>query len=114
MPYIDLKTTCNLDNAKKESLKTQFGKAIESFPGKTENWLMVNIEDEKDMWFGGENSTGCCMADIAIFGKATGEAYNKMTSAMTVILSAELNIPPNRIYIKYSEYDRWGWNGGNF
>ena len=48
MPYINLKTTTKVTEEKAEILKAKFGKAIESFPGKTESWLMVGIEDNPD------------------------------------------------------------------
>ena len=37
-----------------------------------------------------------------------------MTAAITDILSKELQIAPNRIYVKYEEVAYWGWNGNNF
>lgn len=114
MPYIDLKTTKTCNNDQCETLKAAFGKAIESFPGKTEAWLMVNIEDAQKLWFKGNSSADSAMVDVALFGKANSSAYDKMTKALTVILSGELGIPTDRIYIKYSEVEHWGWNGNNF
>ena len=45
MPYINLKTTAKVTEEKCERVKTAFGKAIECFPGKSEAYLMVGIED---------------------------------------------------------------------
>ncbi len=114
MPYISVKTTKFVSSKKDDILKTKLGKAIECFPGKTEAWLMVSIEDETKMWFKGDNSADSAMIDVCIFGAAKTDAYDRMTKAVTDIVSEELEISPDKIYIKYSEYDRWGWNGNNF
>ena len=37
-----------------------------------------------------------------------------MTAAVTKIVSEELEIPAQRIYIQYEECSYWGWNGNNF
>ena len=41
-------------------------------------------------------------------------AYNKMTAAVTALLNKELNIPSERIYVKYEEVKYWGYDGSNF
>ena len=30
------------------------------------------------------------------------------------IYETELRIPKDRVYVKYEESDKWGWNGTNF
>ena len=37
-----------------------------------------------------------------------------MTAAVTQILSEELSLAPDRIYVQYEEVNHWGWNGSNF
>jgi len=114
MPYINLKTTKTVAPEKCEALKTAFGKAIESFPGKTEAWLMVGIEDGAKLWFKGDASSDSAIVDVELLGTASRDAAEKMTSVMCDIINRELEISPDRIYIKYREYDKWGWNGSNF
>jgi len=46
MPFIDVKLSESLETEKIESVKTELGKAIPLLPGKSENYLMVNIEPE--------------------------------------------------------------------
>ncbi len=114
MPYINLKTTKKVSSDNCEALKTAFGKAIECFPGKSEAWLMVGIEDEKKLWFRGDASADSALVDVELLGTASKEASEKMTSIMCDIINRELGISPDRIYVKYKEYDKWGWNGSNF
>lgn len=114
MPYIQLKTTAKLSDEKTAALKTAFGKAIESFPGKTEAWLMVNIEDNKKLWFRGDASADSAMVDVDLLGAVSDEGSARMTAELCRILREELGIQPDRVYVKYTGYEHWGWNGGNF
>ncbi len=114
MPYIDLKTNALITKTAEAGLSSFFAHALEScFPGKTERWLMVNIEGNRAMYFGGKD-TKCAMVSVDILGEQKKSSYEKMTGMICDVLSSELKIDPDRIYIKYSEYDKWGWNGSNF
>ena len=114
MPYIKLTTTAGVDEAKAQTLKAAFGKAIESFPGKTEQWLMVAVEGGKSMWFRGDNSADTAMVEVDLLGSISRPASEKMTAALCDILERELGIAPSRTYVKYTGYADWGWNGANF
>jgi len=114
MPYIKLTTTAKVTDEKCAAIKTKFGKAIESFRGKNESWLMVAVDDEKRMWFRGDNSADSAMVDVELLGAVDPSDSEKMTSRVCALLSEELGIPSDRIYVKYTGYKDWGWNGSNF
>ncbi len=114
MPYIEAKVSCTLTEDKIQQMKTAFGKAIECVPGKNEGWLMVNIEDGKKMFFQGNNNGDTAYISVSIFGKAAKEAYNALTGEICSVVSSIAGISPDRIYVTYDEYDKWGWNGSNF
>lgn len=114
MPYINLKTSCEITKEKELSIKKSFGKAIETFPGKTEKWLMVSFEDNSKLYFHGENKDGIAMVNVSIFGSADSKCYELMTQKVCEILEKELNIKPENVYVKYEESNLWGWNNINF
>lgn len=114
MPYIQLKTTKKLSDDTCAALKAAFGKAIENFPGKTESWLMVNIEDNKKMWFRGDDSADSAMVDVELLGAVSADGSRRMTAELCKLLHEMLGVAPERVYVKYSGYEHWGWNGGNF
>ena len=114
MPFIDAKVSVPVTLAKEESLKQKLGKAISLIPGKSEAWLMLNIQPECHMYFKGDNSEPSAMVEVKLFGAASIDAYQKMTSEVTRILEDELSIPASRIFVKYDEVQHWGWNGSNF
>lgn len=114
MPYIELKTTAALSEEKCNAVKCAFGKAIECFPGKNENWLMVTVDDGCKMWFRGDNDGHSALVDVCLLGKVDKLGAEKMTDAICTVLENELGIPSDRVYVKYSGYENWGWNHGNF
>ncbi len=114
MPCIQTKVNVPISKEKEEIIKSKFGKAIELIPGKSENWLMLSFEDNCSMYFKGAGTEGIAFVEVKLFGKASGDAYNQLTAAITEILNRELGISSSQIYVKYEEAAHWGWNGSNF
>lgn len=114
MPYINLQTTCKVTQEKAEAVKSAFGKAISVIPGKSENWLMINIEGERSMWFRGDASEDIAFVSVSVYGSLSDSASDKMTAEICSILSDTLGLSPDHIYVRYSEHDKWGFNGSNF
>jgi len=113
MPFINVKTNVPIPPQKEESLKAAFGKAITHVPGKTESWLMVGFEPECHLWFKG-TSDPAAMVEISVFGSNAKDAYSKLTGSICDSLNEELGLKKDRIFVSYSETDKWGWNGNNF
>ncbi len=114
MPYIDVKANVSLEADKTAALKSALAeKLADSFPGKTENWLMLAFRGGEDMYFAG-SAEPCAMVDVSIFGPQLKKNYDRMTKAVCALLEETCGIPANRVYVKYTEYDKWGWNGSNF
>jgi phenylpyruvate tautomerase PptA (4-oxalocrotonate tautomerase family) len=114
MPYIKTTTSVSISDTAKQNLQKKLGEAIALIPGKTEAWLMLAFEDNIRMAFKGDSSEDYAFADVSIFGSASDDAYDRLTAAICEILSEELNIKTNNIYVKYEESHHWGWNGSNF
>ncbi|MBE6822080.1 phenylpyruvate tautomerase MIF-related protein [Caproiciproducens sp. LBM24188] len=114
MPCIELKTNVKISPEKEEAIKSKFGQVISILPGKSEQWLMVSLEDECRLYFKGNNQTGIAFVQVNLYGKGNADAYNKLTAAITQLLNQELGISPANIYVKYEETNYWGWNGSNF
>lgn len=113
MPFINTKTNITITPEQEVSIKSKFGKAITALE-KSESWLMLNFDDNCRLWFKGDNSKNYAIAEVSLFGSANESAYSKMTAEITEILSNELNISSDCIYVKYEEVENWGWNGSNF
>lgn len=113
MPFIDSKIAGEVTEAQKEAVKTKLGKAI-SLLNKSENYLMVGIEDHYDLFMAGKKLEKGAYVSVSLFGSASASAYDKMTGAICDIFAQELGIPGNAVYVTYHGVNDWGWNGSNF
>ena len=113
MPMIEAKVTIQLTAEKRDVLKAEFGKAI-SIMGKPEAYLMINLLDKQDLYFGGNKLEKGAYVEVKILGSVDAGASDKMTTCVCEILERELEIPSNAVYVSYWGTSNWGWNGGNF
>lgn len=113
MPMIEVKTTVALTKEKRDILKSELGKAI-SIMGKTESYLMISLEDKIDLYFGGKKLQNGAFIQVKVLGNVNAAQSNQMSSKICEILQKELSIPGSSIYITYSGFENWGWNGSNF
>ncbi len=113
MPFIDSKVSVKLTEEQKKELKSRLGQAIALIPGKSESWLMVNLEDGQNMYFRGDDSQPVAFISVNIYGREDQAAFSRMTAELTKIYG-ELGIAPDHMYIRYAASMDWGWNGSNF
>ncbi|MCR5708591.1 MAG: hypothetical protein K6G82_10000 [Ruminococcus sp.] len=113
MPFINVKTNVSVSPDAASDIKSALGQAITAIPGKSEDWLMVGIEPDYLLWFKGTNEPAA-MVDVSLYGGASHNAKTTLTSHITGILTNELGISSDRVYVKYIETESWGWNGSNF
>lgn len=113
MPMIEAKVTMQLPVEKRDILKTEFGKAI-SIIGKPESYLMINLVDNQDLYFGGKKLDKGAYVEVKVLGNVDSTSSDKMTSKLCEILQNELGIPGNAVYVSYWGTGSWGWNGSNF
>lgn len=113
MPFINVKANVNVAKEKAESIKSALGTAITAIPGKSEGWLMVGVEGDYTLYFKGTDEPAA-LAEVQIYGNPSGGAMSTLTSKITGILSDNLGIPADRVYVSYMCTENWGWNGSNF
>ena len=113
MPFIDVRTTVPTAPAQREALKAAFGQAITTLH-KTETYLMVAIQDNCELWLGGRRLEQGAYVAVSLYGSAASADYNRMTGQVCRILSEQLGLPANAVYVTYHPVSDWGWNGRNF
>ncbi len=114
MPFIDVKLTKKLNDAQENSMKSELGKLIEAFPGKSESWLMCSIDSGKKIWFKGDNSEDSAFVEVKLFGTVDPVASDSFTADLCNYFNNELGISPLRVYVRFEGGTDWGWNGSNF
>lgn len=113
MPFIDSRITVSVSKEKKEKIKARMGQAITTLH-KSENYLMVGIESDYDLWLAGKKLEKGAYVSVSLFGSASPEDYDKMTEIICKILNEELGIEGSSVYVTYHPVADWGWNGRNF
>lgn len=114
MPYIQTKANVEITKEQEKKIKTALGKAIALIPGKSEAWLMCEIEGGKNLYFAGDGDVPCAYNEVKILGNASEADCNTLTGEICRILNEELGISQDKIYVKYEMCSVWGWNGSNF
>lgn len=115
MPCIQIKTNVKTSADAADAIKSSLGQAITFLPGKSEDWLMVSIEDSCQMYFGGKGGQPTAMVEVKILGESIDRAgAEHMTGNISRILGEILGVSPDCMYIKYEASPDWGWNGTNF
>ena len=114
MPMISTKTNVAISEEQELTLKSELGKAISILSGKSEQWLMLSLEDNCRLYFKGDNSKPIAYVEVKVFGKIDYSQSNKLTANFCENLDNVLGIDASNVYIKYEEVDMWGWNGSNF
>ncbi len=113
MPFIDTKVTLAVPDEKKEEIKRELGKLIQTL-NKTETYLMVGMEDNYDLWLGGVKLEKGAYVAVSLYGSAPKAAYDRLTGQICDLFAEKLGIPGDHIYVTYHPVSDWGWNGGNF
>ena len=114
MPCIQTTTSVRVTDAQKQALRERFGKAIEVFPGKTERWLMTTLQDGAFVSMAGDSETPAAFVEVSLLGKSDRAHFERMTAEICAVLQDVLSLSPANVYVKYTEVQHWGWNGGNF
>lgn len=113
MPFIDCKFSKELSAEKRECVKSGLGELI-CLLGKSETYLMVNIEDSKDLYLGGKKLADGAYLSVDVFGSVDPARSRRMTAKVCDFLKEKLSIASEHVYITYRGIENWGWNGDNF
>ena len=113
MPYISIRTNKKVEDNKAEEIKRKLGEDI-SILGKSESWLMVDINDVADKLYFRGNKDDIAYVEVKLFGRSDASHYNIMTENITNNINSNLGIDSDKIYVSYFETSNWGWNGKNF
>ena len=114
MPFIHAKLTTTPTQEEMEAIKTDLGQAIAKIPGKSENWLMVQLQGGCARWPQGKAFEKIAMVEVQIYGAPSDASCNALTGEITKILERRLGYPPEHVYVSYQFCTQWGWNGNNF
>lgn len=113
MPFINTKYSGEITPAQELEIKSALGSAVSAI-GKSEAWLMLGFEQNCSLYFRGEKSEKIAFVEVSMYGSASAGGCSQLTADICRIYGEVLGVPADKIYVKYSPTENWGWNGGNF
>lgn len=114
MPYLKLNTNKSISTEEAPQLLRQLSQHIATETGKPERYVMIDLEGDKTMLFAGGNGP---LAFIECKSIGLSSAQSKsLAASLCQILENTLHIPPDRVYIEFSNCpaEYWGWNKSTF
>lgn len=110
MPLINIETSTKISD-KNEFMKKS-SSLIASITGKSENFVMVKVNDEVSMYFAGDSSP-TCYVQLKSIGSINPP---RMSKSICEFINIELGIPFDRIYINFQDIkpSEWGWKMTTF
>ena len=110
MPFIIARVNTPVTHEQEIAIKSRLGQAIESVPGKSEEYLMVGIEADYHFYLRGAEQKAAYI-EVSIFGNEAHLGYDTLSAEITETMEQELHIPPENVYIKYDDIKAWSVNG---
>ena len=114
MPLLKLKTNVSIASDKTPQLMSELSQLLASETGKPERYVMVEIEGERNMLFGGSTDP-LAYVECKSIGLSAVQAKS-LSQSISEVLNSQLQINADRVYIEFSNCpaEFWGWNGSTF
>jgi phenylpyruvate tautomerase PptA (4-oxalocrotonate tautomerase family) len=114
MPLLKIQTNQPIDADRQKTLISRASQEVVSILGKSERYVMVIVEHNPAMLFGGSDAP-LAYLELKSIGLAESKTAD-FSRALASLLNDELGLPADRIYIEFADAPRamWGWNGGTF
>ena len=114
MPLLKIQTNVAVEAHRGDQLMKTASEQVATLLGKPEGLVMVVLETDVQMLFGGtpEPLAYLELKSIGLPQQQTGE----LSAQLCRLVSGELAVPAERVYIEFADAARsmWGWNGKTF
>lgn len=110
MPYINVNISKKLNDDQKNVLKTKLGELISILPGKSEEVLMIGINDDYTLYFSGKKGD-IAFVEVKLFKQSEFEHKAEFTKECFKLFEKEYGVDGNHLFFNISEYETWGFRG---
>ena len=108
MPYMRVSLTQKLTPEKAGELNKRLSEAFEVLPGKTRDFIIIELEDGKPLFFRSEFQKDFIFADIHYAGKFAFKLKNELTVAIFGVFESVLGTAKENASLKITEHQSWG------
>lgn len=114
MPLLKIETNQAVEADARSRLIAAASQQVAALLGKPERYVMVSLQENPAMLFGGSNDP---LAYLELKSIGLPESRTaELSRALAELMHSELGLPADRVYIEFADAPRsmWGWNGGTF
>ncbi|EXJ15453.1 phenylpyruvate tautomerase MIF-related protein [Imhoffiella purpurea] len=114
MPTLRILTNVSVQPDVRQSLLARASSAVAEMLGKPESYVMVVLEDGRDIIFGGSFDPTAYL-ELKSLGLPEDRTPD-FSKTLCALVSDLLSVPPGRVYIEFASPPRhlFGWNSGTF
>jgi phenylpyruvate tautomerase PptA (4-oxalocrotonate tautomerase family) len=106
-------TNITLTAGQCNDLKQETARIMTEIAGKSEQWLMVIVEGDKNLYYQGNGIKPAAFISVEYVGDFSDVQKDGITTELCAAVHRKAGISSDRIYITFAGYSRsnWGWNG---
>ena len=114
MPLLTIETNVPVADDRRPALMKRCSETVADMLGKPERYVMIGLEAGRSMLFAGDERP-LALLQLKSLGLPASRSA-EFSGRLCQLIEQELGVPPDRIYIEFSDPPRhlWGWNGGTF
>jgi phenylpyruvate tautomerase len=114
MPYLKITTSKSIDAERKHKLLTAASKMVATELGKPEQYMMVSVESQVSMLFGGTEEP-CAFLELRGLGLPESKT-GKLSELLCGLVESHTGVRRDRVYINFADIKPklWGWNSKTF
>ncbi len=111
MPYLNIKTNQTISD--EAAFIKKASATVSKASGKPESYVMISVDQKTPMSMGGSDAP-TALLDYRSLGLPNDR--KAFSDALCTLISEELSIAGDRIYISMADSERqnWGWNHSTF
>ncbi len=114
MPFLMIQTNVKVDPSRSAKLLRNASRHVAETLGKSEKYVMVALEDETPMLFGGK-AEPLAYLELKSIGLPKDKT-SQLSATLSGLLQEEIGVTADRVYIEFADAlaPMWGWNGATF
>jgi hypothetical protein len=112
MPLIEVKLAKQASRKQEHILAEKLGEAITLIPGKTAKGLMIDIASDRHIYKGGAFLEYGASVNVVLKSGPSKEDCEKLNAAIFSIMTEDMKIPAENVYVTFAIDDYFGVNGG--
>src|SRR5512143_827243 len=112
MPLVTIRSAARIDDAAVGALLSACSAKLAELLAQPEAYVMTLFDRPASMTMAG-TAGPCCLVEVRSVVKLSSDQTQAMAEAFCSILARRLGVPPNRIFMNFTDFPRtmWGFDG---